>query len=81
MTEVANKIEQLALNDKKQEAEIAELRGRLAEKRRGKEETKERTLLGARSSELGREIAAMVEELKVLQRNDPERVEELSKHL
>jgi hypothetical protein len=76
---VANKIDQMTQNDVKQDAEILELKAKLAEKKKGKEETKERTQLGVRTNELSKDIATKSEELKILQRNDPERIEELSK--
>lgn len=76
---MANKIDQMTQNDVKQDAEILELKAKLAEKKKGKEETKERTQLGVRTNELSKDIATKSEELKILQRNDPERIEELSK--
>ena len=60
------------------EKEIEELEETVKEKTRGKEDNGERRGLNEQIQDRTQELAEVEKELKVFQRNDPKRVEEMS---
>jgi hypothetical protein len=79
MSQVLNKIDAMTEERGRLETEIEETSAKLAEKKVGKEDSSERAALNKKIGELKLEIDKLQKELTLAQRNDPQRVEEMSK--
>jgi chromosome segregation ATPase len=74
-----NKIEYFKTESTRMQTETEELQGKIAEKKQGKDETEERKELDQTILQLKAELDSVEKELAVFHRNDPKRLDEISK--